>query len=292
MGNDGGLAVSYDMSKTWIYFTNLPVGLFYHVSYDMETPFNVCGGMQDNYNWCGPSASRFGRGIMNYDWFQILGGDGFVAIPDLRDSRIVYTESQDGNIIRRNKITGESRSIRPTALSVVNATAGEAFRFHWDTPLMISPNDNGALLAAANRVFRSRDRGDSWEAISPDLTKNEPRDSIVTMGVKGAQITIARNDGISQWPTIVALAESPRQAGVFYAGTDDGNVSATRDDGKTWQNVTKNMPGFPAGHAFVSEVVPSRFDAGTVYVTVDNHRINDYEPYVWVSTKAALSSWE
>ena len=103
IGNDGGLAVSYDMSRTWAFLPNLPVGLFYHVGYDMEQPYNVCGGMQDNYNWCGPSASRMNRGIMNYDWFQIQGGDGFVAIPDMRDSRIVYTESQDGHMIRRNR---------------------------------------------------------------------------------------------------------------------------------------------------------------------------------------------
>ena len=224
IGNDGGLAVSYDMSRTWTFIPNLPVGLFYHVSYDMEFPYNVCGGMQDNYDWCGPSASRMNRGIFNYDWFQVLGGDGFVAIPDLRDSRIVYTESQDGNMIRRNKVTGESKSIRPTPQNVTNATAGEAYRFHWDTPLLLSPNNPGVLLAAANRVFRSTDRGDSWEAISPDLTKNEKRDDIVTMGLKGSEITISRNDGISQWPAIVALAESPKQAGVYYAGTDDGTV--------------------------------------------------------------------
>ncbi len=284
IGNDGGLATSYDMSRTWQFIENVPVGLFYHVGFDMETPYNVCGGMQDNYNWCGPSASRMNRGIFNYDWFQILGGDGFVAIPDLRDSRIVYTESQDGNMVRRNKITGESKSIRPTTQNVVNATAGEAYRFHWDTPLMLSPNDPGVLLAAANRVFRSTDRGDSWTAISPDLTKNEKRDSIVTMGLKGSDIAISRHDGISQWPTIVALAESPKQKGVYYTGTDDGTVSMSKDNGATWQNITKNLPGFPAGHAVVSEVVPSRFESGTVYVTVDNHRLNDYEPYIWVST--------
>jgi photosystem II stability/assembly factor-like uncharacterized protein len=283
IGGDGGLGVSYDLSRTWQWLPNLPVGLFYHVSYDMEWPYNVCGGMQDNYDWCGPSASRQNRGIFNYDWFQILGGDGFVAIPDLRDSRIVYTESQDGNIVRRNKVTGESRQIRPTAQNVTNAAPREAYRFHWDTPLMLSPNDPGVLMAAANKVFRSRDRGDSWEAISPDLTQNASRDSIVTMGLKGSDITIAKHDGISQWPAIVALAESPKQAGVFYTGTDDGTVSVSKDDGKTWTNITKNLPGFPAGHAFVSEVVPSRFDAATVYVTVDNHRLNDYAPYVWVS---------
>ena len=283
IGGDGGLGVSYDLSRTWQWLPNLPVGLFYHVSYDLEWPYNVCGGMQDNYDWCGPSASRQNRGIFNYDWFQILGGDGFVAIPDLRDSRIVYTESQDGNIVRRNKVTGESRQIRPTAQNVTNAAPREAYRFHWDTPLMLSPNDPGVLMAAANKVFRSRDRGDSWEAISPDLTQNASRDSIVTMGLKGSDITVARHDGISQWPAIVALAESPKQAGVFYTGTDDGTVSVSKDDGKTWTNITKNLPGFPAGHAFVSEVVPSRFEAGVVYVTVDNHRLNDYAPYVWVS---------
>src|SRR5690606_7442517 len=159
------------------------------------------------------------------------------------------------------------------------------YRFHWDAPMVFSPHDPGALIVAANRVFRSRDRGDSWEAISPDLTKNEDRDTIVTMGQINSEHRIARNDGISQWPAIVALDESPRGAGVFETGTDDGTVSVSRDDGRTWQNITRNLPGFPTSrHAFVSEIVPSRFDAGTVYVTVDNHRENDLGTYAWVST--------
>ena len=284
IGNDGGLAVSWDMSRTWSFIPNLPVGLFYHVSYDMEYPYNICGGMQDNYNWCGPSASRHGGGIYNYDWFQILGGDGFVAIPDPRDSRWVYTESQDGNTIRRNVVTGESRSIRPNALNVTPAPAqgDPAFRFHWDTP-MIHGTDAGVLLVAGNKVFRSTDRGDSWAVISPDLTRGGNRNDSTMFGVRNLDIRIARNDGIASWPTIVALGESPKQAGVIWAGTDDGAVQMTRDNGKSWTDVTSRLAGFPAG-AFVSEVVPSRYDAGTAYVSVDDHRQNDYGAFVWVTT--------
>jgi hypothetical protein len=282
MGNDGGIAVSYDQSKTWVFIPNLPVGLFYHVGFDMETPYNICGGMQDNYNWCGPSASRFRRGITNYDWFQIQGGDGFVAIPDLRDSRIAYTESQGGNMSRKNIVTGESKRIRPSAANVVNADEGGSYRFNWDTPMMLSPHDPSVLLAAANRVFRSTDGGDSWTVISPDLTTDPDRSGIETMGVRNDEVRISRNDGISNWGTIVSLAESPARPGVYYTGTDDGVVSVSRDGGTTWQNVTANLPGFPEG-GWVSEVVPSHAEAGRVYVTVDNHLANDYEPYIWVS---------
>jgi hypothetical protein len=238
--------------------------------------------MQDNYNWCGPSASRHRSGIMNYDWFQIQGGDGFVAVPDLRDSRIVYTESQGGNMIRRNKVTGESKSIRPTATNVTNSEEGDSYRFNWDTPMILSPHDPGVLLAAANRVFRSTDRGDSWMAISPDLTTNADRNEIVTMGVRNDEIRISRNDGISNWGTIVSLAESPARGGVYYTGTDDGVVSVSLNGGATWENITANLPGFPTG-GWISEVVPSWAEAGRVYVTVDNHFNDDYEPYIWVS---------
>src|SRR4051812_9083424 len=282
IGGDGGLATSYDMARTWVPHQNVPVGLFYHVGYDMETPFNICGGMQDNYDWCGPSQSRQSRGIYNHEWFQIQGGDGFVAIPDRRDSRIIYSETQDGNITRKNKVTGESKSIRPSAANTPMLPRGETLRFHWDTPMIISPNNPGVLLVGANRVMRSTDRGDSWTPISPDLTTNTNRDTVVTMGVKGADIRISRDDGISAYSTIVALAESPKTPGVYYAGTDDGIVSVSRDGGKTWANITTHMAGFPAG-AFVSEVVPSKFDAATVYVTVDNHRLNDYDTHMWVS---------
>jgi len=269
IGDDGGVSVSYDGAKTWNFFANLPAGLFYHVGYDMARPFNVCGGMQDNYDWCGPSASRFSNGIMSSEWFQIQGGDGFVAIPDKRDSHWIYSETQDGNITRKHTVTGESKQIRPNALNVTPAPKpGESFRWEWDTPMIISPNDPSALIVAANHVFVSHDRGDSWTMISPDLTTNANRDTIVTMGLKGSEIRISRDDGVSQWPAIVTLAESPRQPGVYYTGSDDGLLYVSRDAGKSWQNITKNLPGAPAG-GWVSKVAPSAYDAGTVYVTIE-----------------------
>lgn len=284
IGHDGGVAVSFDQSKTWVQHNNLPLGLFYHVSVDNGLPFRVCGGLQDNYNWCGPSKTRQQRGIMNYDWYQVQGGDGFVVLVDPNDPRYVYSESQDGNISRKNAETGESRGIRPTFANTDPPPADGAlpFRFNWDTPLIFSPNETGTILAAANKVFRSTDRGDSWAVISPDLTTNADRSEIAVMGKRGNDITIARNDGIASWPTIVSLAESAKQPGVYYTGTDDGVVQMSKDFGKTWTNITKNIPGFPEG-AWVSEVVPSRFDVGTVYVSVDAHRINDFKTYMWVS---------
>jgi hypothetical protein len=277
IGNDGGVAVSYDLAKTWNFLQNLPVGLFYHVSYDMATPFNVCGGMQDNYSWCGPSAVRGQAGIANYQWTTVQGGDGFVALQDPSDYRIAYSESQDGNMVRIDRITGETISIRPLA-----APGEPPLRWQWDTPLIQSPHDHKVLYAAANKIFRSADRGLTWVAISQDLTANANREDIVTMGVKGSDIRIAKDDGIQSWPTTVAFAESPKKAGLLYAGTDDGNLQVTKDVGKTWTNVVSKIPNLPKG-IWVSEVVPSRYDEGTVYATFDGHRQNDFGTYVYVS---------
>ena len=180
-------------------------------------------------------------------------------------------------MVRGDRVTGETVSIRP------QAAAGEpALRWHWDTPLILSPQDHKVLYTAAQKVFRSADRGLTWTAISPDLTNNTNRDEIVTMGVKGSEIAISRNDGISAWPTIVQFAESPKRAGLYYAGTDDGNVQVSKDAGKTWTNVAAKIPDAPKG-GFVSEVVPSRYDEGTVYVTFDDHRQNNFETYVYAS---------
>jgi photosystem II stability/assembly factor-like uncharacterized protein len=277
IGNDGGLAVSYDKAKNWQFLPNLPVGLFYHVSYDMATPFNICGGMQDNYNWCGPSAVRSSAGIGNHEWKTLQGGDGFVVLQDPTDFRIAYTESQDGNMTRVDRVTGETMSIRPQP-----APGEPAYRWHWDTPLVMSAHDPKVIYAAANKVFRSADRGLSWTVLSQDLTSGANRDDIVTMGVKGSETRIARNDGIQAWPTIVSFAESAKRAGLIYTGTDDGNMHVSRDAGKTWASIFEKVPGVPKG-IYVSEVVPSRFDDGTVYATFDGHRQNDFETYVFAS---------
>ena len=277
IGNDGGLAVSHDMAKTWAFIPNLPVGLFYHVSVDMAVPYNVCGGMQDNYNWCGPSAVRGAPGIANHHWATLQGGDGFVVLQDPTNYRIAFTESQDGNMVRVDRVTFETQSIRP------QPKPGEpANRWNWDTPLTLSPHNPAVIYAPAQMVFRSADRGHSWTAISPDLTSGAKRDDIETMGVTNTDITIARNDGISAWPTIVSFAESPRAPGVLYAGTDDGRLAVSRDGGKAWAQVIDKIPGLPRD-IYVSEVVPSRFDAATVYATFDGHRQNDFETYIYAS---------
>jgi photosystem II stability/assembly factor-like uncharacterized protein len=277
IGNDGGVAVTWDAAKTWNFVHNLPVGLFYHVSIDMATPYNICGGMQDNYSWCGPSAVRGAVGIAGFNWATMQGGDGFVAIQDPTDYRIAYSESQDGNMVRIDRVTGETISIRP------QANPGEpALRWNWDTPLVMSPSDPRVIYAAANKVFRSANRGLNFETAGSDLTTNANRDDIVTMGVKGSDIRIARNDGIQAWPTIISFAESAKRAGVAYAGTDDGNLQVSRDGGRSWTNVSDKIPGLPKG-IWVSEVVPSRFDEGTAYATFDGHRQNDFDTYIYVT---------
>ena len=278
IGNDGGLAVSYDRAQKWVFLPNLPVGLFYHVSVDNAVPYNVCGGMQDNYNWCGPSQVRGTAGIANFHWATLQGGDGFVVLQDPGDYRIAFSESQDGNIVRVDRVTGETLGVRPTA-----GPGEPAARFHWDTPLALSPHDPKVVYAGANRLYRSSDRGLSWAAISPDVSKNQNRDEIETMGIKGSEVRIARNDGIAAWGTIVSFAESAKRAGVLYTGTDDGNVHVSRDGGKDWASVGDRIPGLPK-ETFVSELVPSRFDEATVYATFDGHRRNDFATYVYASS--------
>src|SRR4030095_10327505 len=259
IGGDGGVGVSYDRSKTYAFLRNTNLAQFYHVSYDFKTPYTVCGGLQDNNTWCGPSAVRSASGIANDDWWIIGGGDGFVAQIDPSDSRVMYSESQDGRMNRVDRVTNERKTIRP------EPPEGEKpYRWNWDTPMLISPHHPATVFVCANRVLKSTDRGHSWKTISPDLTANTDRDALELMGVKGKDITIARNDGVGSYGNLVSFAESPKKAGLYYAGSDDGVVSVSRDDGANWVNVTAKIPGLPA-NTYVSELTASRFDDATVY---------------------------
>jgi photosystem II stability/assembly factor-like uncharacterized protein len=284
IGCDVGIAISWDRGVSWDYVNNLPIGQFYHVGYDMDTPYRVYGGLQDNDVWGGPSASRNLFGIGNRDWFSLAIGDGFMATADPGDSRLVYGETQNGRLSLVNRETGEQRSLR------LQGEAGDPpLRLAWDAPFLLSPHDPGTLLLAAQRVYRSNDRGQNWEAISPDLTGGADGDTLTIMGVPGRDITLSRNDGVSAWPTLTALAESPLRAGLYYAGSDDGRVHVSTDGGENWRDVSSRFPDLPAG-AVSEELAPSAFDEGTAYVTFDNHGADDYRPWVF-ATNDYGQSW-
>jgi hypothetical protein len=275
-GTDGGIGISWDKGANWEAVYNMDLGQFYHVTYDMETPYNVCGGLQDNYTWCGPTRVRSRTGIANDQWFQIHGGDGFEAQIDPKNSRIIYAESQNGNISRVDKVSNERKSIRPLP------ARGEApYRWNWNTPILMSPHDPATIYVAANKVFKSTDRGQSWTAISPDLTHATDRDGLRLMGQTGKEFTIARNDGVQSYGNIVQLVESPKNPGLLYAGTDDGKVHMTKD-GKTWTDITNRFKGVPA-NAYVSRLSASAHDVNVVYATFDNHGADDYGTYVYAS---------
>ena len=277
-GNDGGIWVSRDRSDTWEHLNNYPIGQFYHVSVDMQQPYWIYGGMQDNATWGGPSAVRDRVGIRNDDWIQMLACDGMYVLVDPNDNDTIYTNCQSGRIVRYDRKTGERKAIMP-ALD----DRDERLRFNWTTPIVISPYDSNTLFTAGNIVFKSTDRGHSWNAISEDLTTQTDRDELELMGVLGKDISRSRNDGISFYGNVTALNQSVLSEGLIYAGTDDGNVHVTRDGGKSWTDVTDRISGVPS-MLYVSRLTPSAFDEGTVYATFDGHRSDNFEPYVRVST--------
>jgi photosystem II stability/assembly factor-like uncharacterized protein len=278
IGNDGGVSMSYDGARTWAWMNNLPFAQPYHVTFDMQTPYHVCAGLQDNNTWCGPSAVRTNSGITNDDWYVIQGGDGFQPLMDPSDSRIVYGESQDGRMSRTDRLTNERKTIRPEP-----AEGEPAYRWNWDTAMMLSPHDPAVIYVAANRLLRSTDRGHSWQAISPDLTTGTDRETLSIMGVVAKEFRIAKHDGVGSYGNLVTIAESAAKAGVLWTGSDDGIVSVSQDGGKNWTNVTPKMAGVPK-MTYVSKVAASRFDAGTAYVTFDGHRSGDYGAYAFVTT--------
>ncbi len=282
LGSDGGVSRSYDRGQSWDKYDNLSLGQFYRVGVDMRDPYYVCGGLQDNSPWCGPSRTFNTYGIRNDDWYDIWGGDGFFAVPDPNDHTTVYTESQGGNMGRYDVTTGARTNLRPVARPS-DEEDDRTLRFNWDTPIIISAHDSETIYVGANLVFKSTDRGVNWEEISTDLTKNLDRSEMPIMGAVEADGLISRHDGISTYGNITTLAESPLDPDVLYAGTDDGNVQVTRDGGVTWENVVDRIPDLPE-RTYVSRLTPSRFEAGTVYASFDGHRNDDYAPHVYVST--------
>jgi len=283
LGNDGGLALSYDASATWVFLPNLLLAQAYHVEFDMQTPYHVCAGLQDNNTWCGPSAVRTNSGIINDDWYVINGGDGFQPLMDPNDARTVYAESQDGRMNRVDRTTNERTVVRPEPPEQKPLEPSTTYRFNWDTAMQLSPFDSKTIYIGANVVLKSSDRGVSYQPISPDLTTNTDREALEIMGVAGKDIKIAKHDGVGSFGSIVTLEESAARAGVVWVGSDDGVVSVTQDSGKTWSNVTAKIPGVPK-FTYVSDVLPSRAAAGTAYVAFDGHRGGDYGTYVFMTT--------
>jgi hypothetical protein len=280
IGCDGGVWVTYDSGRAWKHINNIAIGQFYEVAYDFQKPYHICGGAQDNYSWCGPSSTMQTLGIGNEDWITVEGGDGFYNRIDPSDPTIIYAESQDGNLSRRDLKTSESKSIRP----IEESDADPRYRFQWNSPLLISPHDPKTIYYGGNYMFKSTDRGDNWVRLGKDLTTGQDRTKLAVMGKTIAPgATLSYDDGVNTWPCITAIAESPVHAGTLWAGTDDGNLQMSRDDGKTWQNVVSHVQGIQKG-AYVSRIEPSRKDEGTVYVTFDNHRAADYGIYIYKST--------
>ncbi len=269
LGTDGGVYESYDQNGHWRFIANLPVAQFYHVAVDGQWPYHVYGGLQDNGSWRGPS--RAPGGIRNRDWESIGFGDGFWSFPDPDDNDFVYSEFQGGKLLRVNRRLGEVKWISPAA-----AAGGPELRFNWNTPLHMPPLEPGVLLYGSQFVHRSTDRGESWQVISPDLTTDDPqRQRQLLSGGLTIDNSTAENNA-----TVYTISASPRDAGVIWAGSDDGLVHVTRDGGRHWQNVTRNIAGAPAG-AWVSHLAASPHDAATAFATIDAHRNGDFTPYVY-----------
>ncbi|MGH9317768.1 MAG: WD40/YVTN/BNR-like repeat-containing protein [Thermoanaerobaculia bacterium] len=276
LGTDGGIYFSYDRAKSWDFQNTVAIGEFYNVSYGMDQPYTICGGLQDNGTWCGPSATHrqnqgFGEdkkkasGITNADWIDVNGGDGFWSAIDPTDAQIIYAESQGGHISRLNLASGKRKAIQPVAKE-----GTPAYRFNWNTPFVISHFDSKNIYLGGNVLFRLTERGDKWEAISPDLTTRDP----AKMATAGSN---AEN-----YCTIVAISESPKDKNVLWAGTDDGNIQVTRDGGKTWTNVAANVAGLPP-NLWVSRLEASHFEAGRAYVSIDGHRSDIFHPQIFAT---------
>lgn len=277
-GSDGGIHWSDDAGKNWNFLNVIAIGQFYEVSLDNEKPYHICGGLQDNGSWCGPSQTLTRDGIVNEDWQVIHGGDGFYAAIDNVEPWMVYTESQDGHVARRDMRTGQQRSVMP------EAKAGEPhYRFQWNSPVAISSHNHTTIYYGGNYLFKSADRGDSWTRLGGDLTTGADRSKLPILGKVLDKNTLSRDDGVEEYPTITTISESPLTPNVLWVGTDDGNLQVTRDGGKTWKNVASKVPGVRKG-TYVSRVVASKTGEGAAFVAFDGHRSDDYAVYLFATS--------
>jgi photosystem II stability/assembly factor-like uncharacterized protein len=285
-GSDGGFQVSFDGGINFHIWRNVDLSQFYHIFVDDRDPYWVCGGLQDNGNWCGPSRTR-GGSILADEWYTVSGGDGFYTVPVPGQPWLVYSNAQGGYFRITDTRSGTTRSIEPHPWMVGSQgqNMGQAkYRFNWDAPIHISPHDPGVVYWGGNVVFRSDDYGHSWDIISPDLTTDDPDKQLDSGGEVYNDNTAAEFH-----TTILAIAESPVEAGVIWVGTDDGNVQVTRDDGANWANVRDRVPGLPE-EAWIGNIEASPVEAGTAFLAVDNHRMDDFTPHIW-ETRDFGESW-
>lgn len=273
LGNDGGIYITRDAGKTWDFQDHLSIAQFYTVAVDMQEPwYYVYGGTQDNSSWGGPSGTRSSDGIVNADWYLTVGGDGFYAQIDPTDPTIVYSESQYGSLVRFDTRTGERRSIQP------QPPEGQKYRWNWSAPVLISPHDPATIYFAANVLFKSTNRGEAWQTISPDVTRQVDEWALRLQDKVQPSDAIDLHASTADYGNITSISESPLRAGVIAIGTDDGLVQVTRDGGKTWAK-SETFSGVPP-QTRVSRVVLSRFAEGTIYASFDGHQDNNFRPHV------------